>query len=41
LETGIKDKVNQGGLIFYDNNVDVARLAIETMKEAMKHRKKL
>jgi glycerol-3-phosphate dehydrogenase len=35
LEPEIKDKVNQGGAIYYDNNVDDARLTIETLKEAV------
>jgi len=35
LEPEIKDKVNQGGAIYYDTNVDDARLTIETLKEAV------
>ena len=35
LEPEIKDKVGQGGAIYYDNNVDDARLTIETLKEAV------
>jgi glycerol-3-phosphate dehydrogenase len=35
LEPEIKEKVNQGGAIYYDNNVDDARLTIETLKEAV------
>jgi glycerol-3-phosphate dehydrogenase len=35
LEPEIKDKVGEGGAIYYDNNVDDARLTIETLKEAV------
>jgi len=35
LEPEIKEKVGQGGAIYYDNNVDDARLTIETLKEAV------
>ena len=35
LEPEIKDKVNEGGAIYYDTNVDDARLTIETLKEAV------
>ncbi len=35
LEPEIGDKVNQGGAIYYDTNVDDARLTIETLKEAV------
>ncbi len=35
LEPEIKDKVDQGGAIYYDNSVDDARLTIETLKEAV------
>ena len=35
LEPEIKDKVNEGGAIYYDNIVDDARLTIETLKEAV------
>jgi len=35
LEPEIKDKVSQGGAVYYDNNVDDARLTIETLKEAV------
>jgi len=35
LEPEIKDKVGQGGAIYYDTNVDDARLTIETLKEAV------
>ena len=35
LEPEIKDKVGQGGAIYYDNNVDDSRLTIETLKEAV------
>ncbi|MHA2039449.1 MAG: glycerol-3-phosphate dehydrogenase/oxidase [Promethearchaeota archaeon] len=35
LEPEIKDRVNQGGAIYYDTNVDDARLTIETLKEAV------
>jgi len=35
LEPEIKDQVGQGGAIYYDNNVDDARLTIETLKEAV------
>lgn len=35
LEPQIKEEGNQGGAIYYDNNVDDARLTIETLKEAI------
>ena len=35
LEPEIRDMVNQGGAIYYDTNVDDARLTIETLKEAV------
>ena len=35
LEPEIKDKVGEGGAIYYDNLVDDARLTIETLKEAV------
>ncbi|MHA2325449.1 MAG: glycerol-3-phosphate dehydrogenase/oxidase, partial [Promethearchaeota archaeon] len=35
LEPEIKDQVGEGGAIYYDNNVDDARLTIETLKEAV------
>jgi len=35
LEPEIGENVNQGGAIYYDTNVDDARLTIETLKEAV------
>ncbi len=35
LEPEIKDKIGEGGAVYYDNNVDDARLTIETLKEAV------
>ena len=35
IEPEIKEKVNKGGAIYYDTNVDDARLTIETLKEAV------
>ncbi len=35
LEPEIKNKMSQGGAIYYDTNVDDARLTIETLKEAV------
>lgn len=35
LEPQIKEEGNQGGAVYYDNNVDDARLTIETLKEAI------
>lgn len=34
-EPEIKEEGNQGGAIYYDNNVDDARLTMETLKEAV------
>lgn len=34
-EPEIKEEGNNGGVIYYDNNVDDARLTIETLKEAV------
>ncbi|MBD3196307.1 MAG: FAD-dependent oxidoreductase [Candidatus Lokiarchaeota archaeon] len=35
LEPKIKKEGNKGGAVYYDNNVDDARLTIETLKEAV------